>query len=77
MILLRTSFVAIAALALLAATMPSSVTDAMELTGKHKKAPDVRPTVVLQRLAVPKRTQKSGPGVYRSMNGGSIWTVRP
>jgi hypothetical protein len=76
--MLRTSLLAIAALAVLAATMPSSVTDAKDLTGKRKKAPDAHPTVILQRLAVPKQTGKSGPGVYRSMDGASTWTtVRP
>jgi len=65
---------ALGTLALLAGTMLSSATSANELTGKGKRAPDARPTVILQRLAVPKRTRQSGPGMYKTMNGGSTWT---
>src|SRR5262245_26359470 len=49
---------ALGTLALLAGTMLSSATSANELTGKGKRAPDARPTVILQRLAVPKRTRQ-------------------
>src|SRR5262245_3929254 len=78
--MLGKSLVSVAAAAILAAAFVQHTTPTAEAAEKAKAPPkpNAHPTVILQRLAVPKRTQKSGPGVYRSMDRGSTWTgVRP
>ena len=50
---------------------------ATTMTGQPAMAaPGAHPTLLLQRLAVPKLAAINGPGVLRSMDSGRTWTMR-
>jgi hypothetical protein len=65
--MLKGALTAAIAVAVCATTMTGQ--PAMAVAGAH-------PTLLLQRLAVPKLTAMTGPGVLRSMDSGRTWAMR-
>jgi hypothetical protein len=68
--MLRTSFAAIATLAVLASAMPASVTTAGELKGNQKKQRLLVPAVQFPRYAAT-RGQKTKPGALKGRSIGN------